>query len=285
MSSHTFSATSGALNVAGRKGKRRWTQTPYHRDHAESIDTQKVETRSKVAYACTFCWETSKDRYNWSRHENTHVEPEAWTCMPNGLPAVDDTCVFCLRKFRPSSQGGVEHLIDPSSKCSCQRSRHVTKCLSKPSSERTFSTKDGLKGHIRRIHQADDGSKESLDKGAMTVLINQWSREKSPQELCREALWCGFCEKSFETWKARVAHVADHFRRPAHLKPWKEQWKPVPEPRFTEASKQDFGSSGAAQNASDNRKEMSRGLVQIELGSAQKERIQYAFFALDRCFC
>ncbi|KAL9092587.1 MAG: hypothetical protein Q9165_004391 [Trypethelium subeluteriae] len=203
----------GTSSTADRKGKRRWSHTLQQQDHDEGKATQRAEKSEKSAYACTFCWKPYKDRRAWSRHEKTHVGPELWTCMPDGLTTVHGVCLFCSHQPQSSRGGTLGQLLGSLDRCRCQESQHVANCLKKPAHERAFSTKAGLKHHIRRMHNPENAHDDPRNKARIDAHIAYWSRTKSPSELPDDTLWCGFCKESFGTWEARVDHVAAHFRK------------------------------------------------------------------------
>ncbi|KAJ4176550.1 hypothetical protein NW767_015412 [Fusarium falciforme] len=147
-------------------------------------------------YQCTFCTDTFKSRYDWTRHEGSlHLVLEKWTCLLLGPrhhdPAEDVArCVFC--DDRDPTEAHLE-------------SHHAAKCMSKPLSARTFLRKDHLRQHLRLAHAVDE----------VTDSMGAW-RSKEANIRSR----CGFCGERFTTWPDRNDHLADHFRDGAHMRDW-----------------------------------------------------------------
>jgi Homeobox KN domain len=86
---------SNALNLStshcptvGRKGKKRFAPS----SSLLEIQSTAEDTNS---YYCTFCVKQLKGRYEWKRHEATHVVAIRWTCMPNNKAVIQNKCVFC----------------------------------------------------------------------------------------------------------------------------------------------------------------------------------------------
>lgn len=168
-----------------------------HPGSQHSVGNRIPEDKSSRIYQCTFCTDTFKTRYDWTRHEATlHVALEQWTCLPTGPKRWD--------------------LGDPSPKCSlcderdpCDvhlRSHRISDCIAKPTSLRSFLRKDHLHQHLRLAH--------GIDK--MTPSMNAWSSKLSDVKSR-----CGFCGETFSLWSDRNDHLADHFRRGKSMKDWK----------------------------------------------------------------
>ncbi|KAF2093936.1 hypothetical protein NA57DRAFT_17024, partial [Rhizodiscina lignyota] len=148
-------------------------------------------------YQCTFCTERFKHKYDWTRHEKSlHLSLEQWTCTPFGPTFVDpDTerpeCSLC-------------GISDPSPDHA--EIHRYSECREKPQVTRTFYRKDNLLQHLRIVH------------GIERVLpsMDIWH-----SEIKRVNSRCGFCSERFVLWADRNAHLAEHFRRGAHMKDWK----------------------------------------------------------------
>lgn len=162
-----------------------------------SVGNRIAEDKSFRIYQCTFCTDTFKTRYDWTRHEATlHLALEQWTCLPTGPKRWD--------------------LGDPSPKCSlCDerdpsddhlQSHHISDCIAKPTSLRSFLRKDHLHQHLRIAHGTDK----------MILSMNAWS-----SKLSQVKSRCGLCGETFSLWSDRNDHLADHFRRGKTMKEWK----------------------------------------------------------------
>ncbi|KAL4926696.1 uncharacterized protein BDV17DRAFT_283111 [Aspergillus undulatus] len=147
-------------------------------------------------YQCTFCTDTFRTKYDWTRHEKTlHLSLESYTCCPSGPSYTDnagvDRCVFC-----DSTSLSESHF----------ESHSFSRCQEKPEVLRTFYRKDHFVQHLRLVHglsqpvSAMDGWKAQIDK------------IKSR---------CGLCNENFLSWSARNDHIAQHFRDGAMMKDWR----------------------------------------------------------------
>ncbi|KAF2020729.1 hypothetical protein BU24DRAFT_339509 [Aaosphaeria arxii CBS 175.79] len=147
-------------------------------------------------FQCTFCTDTFKNKYDWSRHEKSlHLSLEKWICAPIGEVIIctasgQRKCVYC-DAIEPSK----EHL----------ETHHYHECAEKGLEARTFYRKDHLRQHLRLMH----GCK-------MTSSMESWKAEA--QYINSR---CGFCDKSFDKWQDRVDHLAKEFRNGANMKNWK----------------------------------------------------------------
>lgn len=148
-------------------------------------------------YQCTFCTDTFKSRYDWTRHEATlHLALERWSCLPTGpkrwdLGAAAPKCSLC-----DSSDTTDAHF----------ESHHISDCIMKPQALRTFHRKDHLLQHLRLAH--------GIDK--MIPSMHSW-KSKISEVKSR----CGFCGETFSLWSDRNDHLVDHFRRGKSMKDWK----------------------------------------------------------------
>ncbi|KAL4954530.1 hypothetical protein BDW69DRAFT_183425 [Aspergillus filifer] len=153
-------------------------------------------TPDQRPYQCTFCTDTFRTKYDWTRHEKTlHLSLESYTCCP-GEPTYPDLdglqrCVFC-DQHNPS-KGHVE-------------SHSYARCKEKPHVLRTFYRKDHLMQHLRLVHRVNQ-----LSPG-METWKAQIDKIKSR---------CGLCNENFNSWSARNEHIAEHFRNGALMKDWR----------------------------------------------------------------
>lgn len=194
-SAHSYSSGSvPSLHLgsrSGSKGRRRRNSNRAHRRPSEHPG--KSEQR---IYQCTFCTDTFRSKYDWTRHEGTlHLTLERWICMPHGPlhrepTEAFSTCVFCGE-------------IDPSS---AHLDTHDTrKCAAKPQPARTFYRKDHFRQHLRLSHNVCE-VRSSMKNWASKV-THMKSR-------------CGFCKETFTLWSDRNDHLAGHFRAGALMKDW-----------------------------------------------------------------
>ncbi|KAJ1323309.1 homeobox domain-containing protein [Microdochium nivale] len=161
-------------------------------------------TAAKRRFQCTFCTDAFVKRHDWQRHEKSqHLALEWWTCCPDdGLASthVDPetaaaSCVFCGLQD-PDRR----HLDDV---------HGLGTCAARPEAERTFYRKDHLRQHLRLMH--GDCAFAPAMEGWRTELVELKSR-------------CGFCGVDFETWPARVSHLASHFRAGVTMDRWQGDW-------------------------------------------------------------
>ncbi|KAL2810571.1 hypothetical protein BJX63DRAFT_315355 [Aspergillus granulosus] len=146
-------------------------------------------------FQCTFCTDTFRTKYDWTRHEKTlHLSLESYICCPcgptyTGLDAIIH-CVFCDHP-NPSQN----HL----------ESHCYSSCQGKPTTLRTFYRKDHLVQHLRLVH----GVNRFLPS------MDSWK-----SQVDRVNSRCGICSETFELWSERTEHLAQHFREGASMKEW-----------------------------------------------------------------
>ncbi|KAH6962791.1 hypothetical protein DER45DRAFT_517053 [Fusarium avenaceum] len=75
--------------------------------------------------------------------------------------------------------------------------------------ERIFNQKDHLRQHLRLVHQAD---------------FVPWSMSSWKESISEVRSRCGLCGISFETWQARVEHLAEHFKMGHTMSKWEGDW-------------------------------------------------------------
>jgi hypothetical protein len=147
-------------------------------------------------FKCTFCCDTFKHKYDWTRHEKSlHLNMEEWTCTPHGASAVLPLtgrvhCAYCSA-LDPTP----DHL---------QSHNHLA-CSDGHSTPRVFRRKDHLVQHLRLVH------------GLETLpLIDDWKIESIPV-----TSRCGFCQSMLSSWNKRADHLAGHFREGKTMAHWK----------------------------------------------------------------
>ena len=148
---------------------------------------QDSQDRQKRPFKCTFCADSFKNKYDWTRHEKSlHISLEKWICAPLGPTSISNStdskqCVYCGH-------------VDPS-KDHIEAHNHG-ECEKKGLPARTFYRKDHLRQHVRLVH----GCKmiEQMDSWKLTI------------DLIRSR--CGFCSAWFDRWQERVNHLAEHFK-------------------------------------------------------------------------
>lgn len=185
------------------------------------VFNRKPSTRSR--FFCTFCLKRFYSRVEWMRHEQTiHMPEELWVCCPR-TGEFPDKCPFCS-KNNPSPS----HLAD----------HNYLSCQEKPLSERTFSRQDHFLQHISQEHKVSPGQKPLR----MAELLAAW-RHPLPLKKGHQALHCGFCGKTFASYKERTEHVSKHFMEGLDMMSW---WSSrvshdIPHPKPSEAMSQDPG--------------------------------------------
>lgn len=151
-------------------------------------------------FQCTFCTDSFKTKYDWSRHEKSlHLALESWTCSPFGAVSHDENadeepkCAYCN-----SPSPTEDHL----------HTHRYLACDGRPESERTYYRKDHLRQHLRLVHGCR--------------FIPSMEKWKHTPEFVRSR--CGFCDRVLSTWQARVDHLAAHFRSGASMAEWVGGW-------------------------------------------------------------
>lgn len=190
--SHGSKNSFGSFNSFGSGGKLK-----ERRRRRNARPHPKVDVHGKDRpFQCTFCTDTFKSKYDWTRHEKSlHLSLEKWMCAPLG-PEVTDVitgrklCVYC-NQLDPTK----EHVAEHNHQC----------CEEKGLEARTFYRKDHLRQHLRLMH----GCK-------MTEHMESW---KSEVKYIRSR--CGFCGEYFDNWQDRADHLAREFRNGAKMKDWK----------------------------------------------------------------
>ncbi|KAL4915374.1 hypothetical protein BDW62DRAFT_212732 [Aspergillus aurantiobrunneus] len=189
--SHSSNGSFGRFYAADipQRRRRRRKQT------AALSKTNRIAAQESRPYQCTFCTDTFRTKYDWTRHERTlHLSLESYTCSPSGPTYTDSSgtkrCAFC------------DH---PGPSDSHIESHSYSRCQEKPEVLRTFYRKDHLVQHLRLVHATHH----------FLPSMNAWKSQVN-----RINSRCGLCGERFTTWSARNEHLAQHFREGALMKQW-----------------------------------------------------------------
>lgn len=199
ISTSTSDGSSGSLQIPRFRlaHRRRHRRLPTHPRASNAVRTRLSSPGgSKRLYQCTFCTDTFRTKYDWTRHEGSlHLSLEKWICLQSGPtykdPSERHCCVFC-NEPEPTEVHLSLH--------------HYQQCSDKSLLARTFFRKDHFRQHIRLVHGTEHLSPPMYRWKAKTRRVN-----------CR----CGFCEQLFQNWDERNEHLAQHFREGANIKDWK----------------------------------------------------------------
>ncbi|USW49292.1 Putative Homeobox domain, HTH CenpB-type DNA-binding domain, Homeobox-like domain superfamily [Septoria linicola] len=191
-SSHSTHGSFGSFSssLAGKKDRRR------RRRPALQTTSRKTTDDKKRIFQCTFCTDTFKSKYDWTRHEKSlHLSLEKWICAPLGPVLTDQEsgnkkCVYC-DLHNPSS----DHL----------ESHNHRQCEDKGLDARTFYRKDHLRQHLRLMHGCE-----------MSPAMESWKSAAANMNSR-----CGFCAQRFTVWQERVDHLTAHFKAGARMSDWK----------------------------------------------------------------
>lgn len=182
----------------------------------------------KRNFQCTFCTDTFKSKYDWTRHEKSlHLSLEKWICSPIG-PVTSDPktgekiCVYCNERnpgkahcdihghsTRSVDRKGTYRICaycnerDPD-KSNCDAHNH-SQCEDKGREAKTFYRKDHLRQHLRLVHTCE--------------LVPEMEAWKSTVKYINSK--CGFCQARFTVWQERNDHLAAHFKEGVQMKDWK----------------------------------------------------------------
>ncbi|QIW96712.1 hypothetical protein AMS68_002230 [Peltaster fructicola] len=179
----------GSFNssLAGKKDRRR---------RKRGMPLRQPTDEKRRTFQCTFCTDTFKSKYDWTRHEKSlHLSLEKFICAPLG-PCIIDTntgdriCVYCgLHNPEEGHEDTHNHRA----------------CEEKGLESRTFYRKDHLRQHLRLMHGCE--LIPGMDAWKFTT-TNVNSR-------------CGFCAQRFALWQDRVDHLTVHFRAGTRMIDWK----------------------------------------------------------------
>ncbi|EED13633.1 conserved hypothetical protein [Talaromyces stipitatus ATCC 10500] len=194
------SATSAQSNRSGSGLEYRRRRARKRRTNPLSRGVNSLQNHNvPKIFQCTFCTDSFKTKYDWSRHEKSlHLALESWTCSPFGSVIRDDTtqetqCVYC-NKPSPTEDHISTH-------------RYLA-CDGRPESERTYYRKDHLRQHLRLVHSC-----------RFVPSMEKW---KHTPEFVRSR--CGFCDEILTTWQVRIDHLAGHFRAGSSMAEWSGGW-------------------------------------------------------------
>lgn len=124
---------------------------------------------------------------------------ELWVCCPR----LDDSggrCPFCAHS-NPSKLHLKEH--------------NYYSCHEQPLSERTFNRKDHFLQHVVQAHNVGAGQKPVR----LTELSEVWRRPLNLHPN-HQALHCGFCGLTFQSYHQRTDHVSKHFMSGSGMLSW-----------------------------------------------------------------
>ncbi|KAM0327650.1 hypothetical protein ACHAQA_005943 [Verticillium albo-atrum] len=173
--------------------------------------TNKNSRSSRAAgaplFQCTFCLQTFRKKFDWSRHEQSVHLPglHSWVCgVPLGADAplvlwragqqqTAPECVFCGR-----AAPDVSHF----------QSHQFEECAERAPAARTFSRKDHLVQHLHKFHGC-----RRREGWAMDVSMLRHTQDAVPSR-------CGFCGVRMGGWEQRVQHLAAHFRAGLTMERW-----------------------------------------------------------------
>ncbi|KAL6710885.1 hypothetical protein ACN47E_006760 [Coniothyrium glycines] len=202
VSSSTTSLDSAASETSIRSrvsGHSATSQTPHHvrssKPRRKATGRKRSSGTTDRIFKCTFCCDTFKHKYDWSRHEKSlHLNMEEWTCTPHGgtvvLPLTGRVhCAYCSA-------------LDPTPDHLAQH--HHGECLEGRSAPRVFRRKDHLVQHLRLVHRLDT-----------LPVVDDWKMEAAPV-----TSRCGFCNARLNTWDERIDHIAAHFREGMTMADW-----------------------------------------------------------------
>lgn len=184
-SASTRSAVSTPRNSQPQSGSTRVGKSKRKPKKPSCLESDRI-------FCCTFCCDTFKNKFDWSRHEKSlHLNLGGWACTPHGGAVISIVtgrlhCVYC--SFPEPSP---EHLNEHNHfQCS-----DLT---------RIFRRKDHLVQHLRLVHNL-----ETLP------LIDDW-KIQGPIVTSR----CGFCDQRLESWDERADHLTNHFRQGMTMSDW-----------------------------------------------------------------
>lgn len=191
-SSHSTHGSIGSFSptLSGKKERRR------RRRAAMQAPSQRTTDDRKRIFQCTFCTDTFKYKYDWTRHEKSlHLSLEKWVCMPlspilTDIESGNSKCVYC-DVHNPSN----DHLD----------LHNHRQCEEKGVDARTFYRKDHLRQHLRLMHGCE--MTPTMDSWK-SIVVNINSR-------------CGFCAQRFTVWQERVDHLTAHFKAGSRMSEWK----------------------------------------------------------------
>lgn len=184
----SFSSFGSGLH--GKRDRRR------RRKATQPLLRKQSDDKHNRVFQCTFCTDTFKSKYDWSRHEKSlHLSLDKFICCPQGGAVPDPNtggkvCAYCLQ-----AEPNPDHL---------ETHGHQT-CIEKGPEARTFYRKDHLRQHLRLMHNCE-----------LLPHMDTWKFE-----LKFINSRCGFCARRFNVWQERVDHIAAHFKDGKKMIEWK----------------------------------------------------------------
>jgi hypothetical protein len=193
------------------------SSTSFHRIGIRPRSQRSSRRNSaKPIYQCTFCHAPFKKKHDWARHERAvHMpELETYTCLPpNQLPNTGTSQVQDLQIWRFDSPAPQCMLCGHSNPSDEHFESHsFESCAERPSAQRTFTRKDHFWQHLAKYHAC-------LKWDGWDIDLDSW-RASTLDHNSSSCFACGFCHFRALDWKARVDHVAQHFRDGLTMDNW-----------------------------------------------------------------
>jgi hypothetical protein len=174
------------------------------RPQRQSSASLNASTRPRT-FQCTFCTDSFKTKYDWQRHEKSlHLSLEMWTCAAGGPTALSPDINLPLCVYCGAPEPDPPHL----------EAHNHSSCAAHSVESRTFYRKDHFRQHLKLVHCAR---------------FQSWSMSVWKTEMLSVRARCGFCGLWVDTWTARAAHLADHFKNGKTMADWKGDWGFEPE--------------------------------------------------------
>lgn len=174
------------------------------RRHSRTLRLKKSRG-SKVHYECTFCSQPFKKKHDWARHERAVHMPELETYTCTLLAQVTDH----LQGWRVGEIEPQCNLCGQASPDTEHMATHdFDSCAERPPSQRTFCRKDHFWQHLQKYHGCQKWPGWDLD-------LNLWRNKQDTFQS-----YCGFCNETLDSWAARTAHVAEHFKQGLTMENW-----------------------------------------------------------------
>ncbi|KAF2194908.1 hypothetical protein K469DRAFT_545486 [Zopfia rhizophila CBS 207.26] len=214
---YTMSSNSSSFGRDRRRGRRRmnWRTSPYSK--MTPTRSKAGGSNLKLPFFCTFCSRAFKNKYDWTRHEDSvHALRTTWICCLAKQDSLH-SCPFCS-VLQPDE----EHLA----------THKYQQCKNKPESQRTFFRRDHFVQHLHHVHfsnikhpseelgcQSRLTSSEGHNYGCKDLAM-KWRRFGAPLRPDDPMLQCGFCGKRLKDWNERCEHVVDHIAEGLDRSAW-----------------------------------------------------------------
>ncbi|OAQ65860.1 homeobox and c2h2 transcription factor protein [Pochonia chlamydosporia 170] len=189
------SAQSSNSSLASAQSSSSKTSRRRYRNPTKALGRGTGSTKERRAFQCTFCCDTFRTKYDWSRHEKSlHLNLEKWICTPHGGAVISNAtgrshCAYC-------------NMLDPTPAHLKTHNHGVCQDTLEP---HVFSRKDHLFQHLRHVHDLD-----------VMPVVDEWKIDPPPI-----VSRCGFCNARFETWGDRADHLAQHYREGKTMFDWR----------------------------------------------------------------